>query len=196
MTYWAYWWVVFVSIGYDFNSLILGVLKVWLKSEAISSSPWVYVKAYFIHWGAERFITKSTTWSSTYCSEQPMPWVVSTYHHYNRWLSIPLHLLTKWNRLPCIVPSLKIEAHIEPTSQAKQAMGPSRHPLGGEPSILAVGSIPNSMYNFISYFFWLAALCQLLSYCLPVPNHPSILCSWRLGLGLCTPHFSFASAAY
>lgn len=59
------------------NVLSWGSLMTWQKSEAISSSPWIYVKVCFIQGGAGYFnITKSTTWSYIHCSEQPMPWVV------------------------------------------------------------------------------------------------------------------------
>ena len=77
-------------------------------------------------------LLKAALCSSTHCAEQLMPRVVSTNHHYNRWLSILLNLFThQWDMFPCMVPSLKIEAPIKPVTQAKQPMGASQFLLRG-----------------------------------------------------------------
>lgn len=169
--------------------------SVW-PDQCQSVCSWVYVKVliYFIHWGAECFVTKRTTWCSVHCSEQCIGLPALTIIITDGLVLIPLNLLSnQWNRLPYMAVSLKIEVFIEPIAQAKQAMGHLRtYWWAATYSYSWLGSQLDVPFPF--QFFWLVALCQLLIYFLSVVYHPSVLVSVRLGLGLCTSHFSFVSA--
>ena len=182
-----------VSMGYDFNSLILAGLIVWLKSEAIRSNPWVDVKVYSF--------TEEQNALSSKAPLEVLP-IVQSSNATGCTIIITDGLVFHWTCSPISEMDFLVWYLVSKLRPPwSQSLRQSRQ--WGHLStyyvcsylFLKLARTPIEYKIFISVF-WLLALCRLLSYWLSVPRHPSfytLFCKARLGLS--TPHFSFVVAA-